>query len=137
MREKNGMVYMDYDEWIAHKRARTAFHQELCPVPALLKEGRGVSELSCTCPQHLPECIFPKGYGDCICGELRACEQRLTEGWCKAVCANSNYEAGLDAAREAVEALMGAPSDQDPTPLDFFIYEEVLPVIDALRREQR
>ena len=25
---------------------------------------------------HLPECTLPKGHGDCICGELRAAEQR-------------------------------------------------------------
>lgn len=67
-------------------------------------------------------CQFP-----CICRNLRACEQRLTEGWCKAVCANSNYEAGLDAARDAVEALH---SDRTPIRAGF---RRAIAAIDALR----
>ena len=43
------------------------------------------------------------------------------------------YQRGVKAARDAVAALMSPPSDKDPTPLDFAIYEEVLPAIDALR----
>ena len=45
--------------------------------------------------------------------------------------------AGVKAARDAVAALMSPPSDKDPTPLDFAIYEEVLPAIDALSEEGR
>jgi len=37
---------------------------------------------------HLPECTLPKGHGDCICGELRAAEQRVKSDFAK-------YGAGL------------------------------------------
>ena len=57
---------------------------------------------------HLPECTLPKGWGDCICGELRACEQRAYalgievgkhDGWL------AGRAAGVVAARDAVAAI--------------------------------
>lgn len=40
---------------------------------------------------------------------------------------------GVQAARDAVAALMGSPSDQATGRFDWVIYEEVLPAIDGLR----
>ena len=65
---------------------------------------------------HLPECpttTDPHGLDDgyacpceCQCEILRACEERLREGWCVSTCGNTHYTIGyeeaLDAAREAV-----------------------------------
>ena len=63
---------------------------------------------------HLPEC--PQAYAvpftldRCICPELRACERRvMREADVRAVkAAGLIYAAGLDAAREAVNAQMDA-----------------------------
>ena len=77
---------------------------------------------------HLPECLVPdfdKGLWICICNQLRACEQRVfalhpewtMTGLCKPDCSacrrltelitewEHGYEKGLDAAREAIEAI--------------------------------
>ena len=57
---------------------------------------------------HLPECTLPKGWGDCICAALRACEQRSYalgievgkhDGWI------AGHAAGVQAARDAVAAV--------------------------------
>lgn len=100
---------------------------------------------------HLPEC--PKhadryAMAGCICPSLRACEQRLTEGWCKAQCANSNFEAGLDAAREAVVSAVGdritdlltCNKDDDCHMKGLgaeLALDDALVAIDALREEQK
>ena len=57
---------------------------------------------------HLPECTLPKGHGDCICGELRAAEQRVTSDFAKYLrhmVDDDKFDAGVKAAREAVAAL--------------------------------
>lgn len=59
---------------------------------------------------HLPECLTTTYDAEvwCICDRLRACEERLREGWCISSCGNTHYtigyEEGLDAARDAVAA---------------------------------
>lgn len=54
---------------------------------------------------HLPECTLPKGFGDCICTELRAAEQRVrNDGLYLKPWRDSIYEAGVKAARDAVAA---------------------------------
>lgn len=53
---------------------------------------------------HLPECTLPKGHGDCICGELRAAEQRVTSDFAKYLrhmVDDYKFAAGVKAAREA------------------------------------
>ena len=81
---------------------------------------------------HLPECWLSEGKFDalCMCDRLRACEERLRQGWCVSSCGNTHYtigyEEGLDAAREAVAGL-------DSSDL---IYEaDALAAIDALREK--
>lgn len=57
---------------------------------------------------HLPECTLPKGHGDCICGELRAAEQRVTSDFAKYLrhmVDDDKFAAGVKAARDAVAAL--------------------------------
>lgn len=55
--------------------------------------------------EHLPECLAllndSTWDGGCICDALRACEERMLTTYL----ARDNFEAGLDAAREAVAAL--------------------------------
>lgn len=91
--------------------------------------------------EHLPECpttTDPHGLDDgyacpceCQCEILRACEERLREGWCVITCGNTHYtigyEEGLDAAREAV-AGVGVRKD---TSYDMRV--QALAAIDALR----
>lgn len=86
---------------------------------------------------------------ECICDELRACEQRVTErweelrGWGESFAYktgsdngfDAGYRAGLDAAREAVAAI------KDEHVGDEYKYERLalrvaLAAIDALRGEQ-
>ena len=70
---------------------------------------------------------------DCSAAVAAARQERLRELHqqpCK------HFDDGVKAAREAVAALMSPPSDKDPTPLDFAIYEEVLPAIDAKLKEK-
>jgi hypothetical protein len=71
---------------------------------------------------HLPECVLPKGWGDCICDELRACEQRVREDERGRKRAIQTYEYGyakgradaLTEAREAVAALFPYPDVPQP-----------------------
>ena len=88
--------------------------------------------------KHLPECPVaaarPGTFTSCICDRLRACEARVRESEaCLAVCADTNYMRGLDAAREAVVVLcwrkqyQGFVSTVDP--------HRVLAAIDALREK--
>ena len=58
---------------------------------------------------HLPECTLPKGHGDCICGELRAAEQRVTSDFAKYLrhmVDDDKFAAGVKAARDVVAAAM-------------------------------
>ena len=61
---------------------------------------------------HLPGCTLPKGHGDCICGELRAAEQRVTSDFAKYLrhmVDDDKFDAGVKAAREAVAAVACGP----------------------------
>lgn len=58
---------------------------------------------------HLPECTLPKGHGDCICGELRAAEQRVTSDFAKYLrhmVDDDKFAAGVKAAREQIVAYL-------------------------------
>ena len=85
---------------------------------------------------HLPECTLPKGWGDCICTELRACEQRV-ERRIDFMLAKANdygertgYIAGVRAARDAVAALLGW---QHGIAMTAITKADALDAIDALR----
>ena len=120
--------------------------------------------------EHLPEC-WAKHESDppawCICDELRACEQRVSEEQCSTCCTRAEkqyvvefnsgrrvgYEAALDAAREAVAALdayyaleecqgnpleKGDPEDPDPWQQGHLIErDDALAAIDALREKKQ
>lgn len=95
---------------------------------------------------HLPECwcsncTHPHVCGDCrdcMCDELRACEQRVLAGderWIKAsteanhrIAYRLGHDAALDAAREAVMQALGPMDCEDPDQ-----YLTALAAIDALR----
>ena len=80
-------------------------------------------------PHHL--CL---GDDPCICIHLAACEQRVRESEaCLALCADRNYQRGLDAAREAVKKL-AKDTWCDSAPC--WGAERFLAAIDALRGEQ-
>jgi len=92
---------------------------------------------------HLPECLTPMydAKAWCICNELRACEERLREGWCVSTCGNTHYtigyEEGLNAAREAVADARTWPA-RVPYPASSGFYaivikDDALAAIDALR----
>ena len=50
---------------------------------------------------HLPECTLPKGHGDCICGELRAAEQRVTSDFAKYLRHMEEWQAGYNKGHAA------------------------------------
>jgi hypothetical protein len=96
-------------------------------------------------PHHL--CL---GDDPCICIHLAACEQRVRESEaCLALCADRNYQRGLDAAREAVAAV----EDQWDAEIDYdrdYAFDpsggtrnpriwlrDALAAIDALRQEKK
>ena len=109
--------------------------------------------------EHLPECPVERmlrsgktvGSQTCICAALRACEQRVfafhpewtTTGMCKPDCAacrrltelinerQDGYKEGLDAAREAVAALLAYESPMGP----LIRTMAALAAIDALREK--
>lgn len=66
---------------------------------------------------HLPECYKENSTDSCICSELRACEQRVLHAALEAVINCDDYRSsanmllvdayreGLNAAREAIDAL--------------------------------
>ena len=90
---------------------------------------------------HLPECPVERmlrngktvGSQTCICSALRSCEARMRESEaCLAVCADSNYMRGLDAAREAVAALLAYDSPYGP----LIRTMAALAAIDALRENR-
>jgi hypothetical protein len=72
---------------------------------------------------HLPECppwvVITGNEADCICDRLRACETRVRESEaCLSVCADRNYQRGLDAVREALELLPVSLIDDRFDPAD-------------------
>ena len=78
--------------------------------------------------EHLPEC--PTAWmRDCICTELRLCEQRIREEWYEAQSEawEQGFHHALDAAREAVERVSTLFEPLGPA----------LAAIDALREEQK
>jgi hypothetical protein len=82
---------------------------------------------------HLPECWAtdpsdPPAW--CICDELRACEERMLTTYL----ARDNFEAGLDAAREAVEALRGWLGTDDSG--DGTVWLEKIVALAAIKGEQ-
>lgn len=89
---------------------------------------------------HLPECWCaarcPKYVGatcpcrDCICDELRACEQRVNDEWVRDYGGHRAFALGVQAAREAV-AGVGVRKD---TSNDMRV--QALAAIDALREEK-
>ena len=109
--------------------------------------------------EHLPECNYKKNpeRNACICERLRACEKRvfaihpewIMTGLCKPDCAacrrltelitewEYGYKQGLDAAREAVAALV--PSEfweglEGRPPQWWIVKAEALAAIDELRK---
>lgn len=87
------------------------YHGPECPV----RGRRGtINDSDCTCYQHLPECILPKGYGDCICEELRAYGERV-----------------LGTAREAIAAMVAI--DEGAASRDYLLgAKDALASIDGL-----
>ena len=79
---------------------------------------------------HLPECDYTGGYNEvCLCNRLRACEQRVLESEaCLALCADHNYQQGLDAAREAVASMVIETVGNSAATV-----QQALAAIDALR----
>ena len=79
--------------------------------------------------EHLPECETYRKEIDyvCICGLLRACEQRVREGWyeIQSETWEQGYKYALDAAQEAVERVSTLFEPLGPA----------LAAIDALRGE--
>ena len=89
---------------------------------------------------HLPECTLQKGWGDCICAALRACEQRSYalgievgkhDGWI------AGHAAGVAAARDAVAAWMDKRKGHDFRTCDdydhdCYLFRGALAAIDAL-----
>ena len=77
---------------------------------------------------HLPECVGDPRYpSSCICPALRACEARVLDTIRRDSWYEDGWNAALDAARDAVAALLGKtvpPSDG---------VTEALAAIDALR----
>ena len=92
--------------------------------------------------EHLPEC-WAKHESDppawCICDELRACEERVEESMDRAwnqtvqLAVAHTRTATLDAAREAVAALLAYDSPYGP----LIRTMAALAAIDALRGEKR
>jgi hypothetical protein len=80
--------------------------------------------------EHLPECNYEKNpeRNACICQRLRACEERMLTTYL----ARDNFEAGLDAAREAVAALQKGGMGQRAHEL----WRNALTAIDALREKK-
>ena len=102
-------------------------HLPECPVA----ERRGtVNDSDCTCYQHLPECILPTGYGDCICEELRAYGERVLTTIRRDSWYEDGWKAALDAAREAV--LTQHPRCVQPCEM-CAEWDDALAAIDALR----
>lgn len=86
---------------------------------------------------HLPECPDQHSShdGTCICDRLRACEARVREesgfGCCDALW-NKGYAAALEAARDAVAALIVQPR-WGTVNHGLVIKDDALAAIDALR----
>ncbi len=94
---------------------------------------------------HLDECpeVFIDCYGTlcdceyshfCICNALRACEERMLTTYL----ARDNFEAGLDAAREAVlgaKAIDVAAHRAFDEPAQFIWLNHALEAIDALKEK--
>ena len=86
---------------------------------------------------HLPECTLPKGHGDCICGELRAAEQRVTSDFAKYLrhmVDDDKFAAGVKAAREAVAALPWLHRWADGVVFRDIDRDAALAAIDALEK---
>ena len=84
---------------------------------------------------HLPECTLPKGHGDCICGELRAAEQRVTSDFAKYLrhmVDDDKFAAGVQAARDAVANVPVLLVDVRFNPDDASRYVGAVNVMDAL-----
>lgn len=84
---------------------------------------------------HLPECLmWDVRVCMCICLELRDCEERMLTTYL----ARNNFDAGLDAAREAVlgakaiDVAYGRGLDE---PAQFIWLNNALSAIDALRED--
>ena len=96
--------------------------------------------------EHLPECLHEwPDLPVCICDELRASEKRVADEIWGAIREGSQYksgfEGGLDAAREAVEAVhhwtdreIGL-SSADATDEKWIAKDLALNAIDALREK--
>ena len=85
--------------------------------------------------EHLPEC--PTAWmRDCICTELRLCEQRIREEWYEAQSEawEQGFHHALDAAREAVARTCGHTKHQGGRSC---AHDDALAAIDALREEQK
>lgn len=85
-------------------------------------------------PHHL--CL---GDDPCICIHLAACEQRVRESEaCLALCADRNYQRGLDAAREAVAAAYDDEryGHKDDWGVPVVYKDLMLAAIDALRGDR-
>lgn len=106
---------------------------------------------------HLPECIYTPERFDpeqnivwdgkpCICDRLRACEQRVREDMALQYLVSDReqqeqeeraFAAGVEAARDAVDAVPPIDQRVDDNGLISLVYEkgEILAAIDALRSE--
>ena len=90
------------------------------------------------CPSYYVDCLGTICDCDymhiCMCRELRACEERMLTTYL----ARDNFEAGLDAAREAVlgaKAVDVASGRGLDEPAQFVWLNNALSAIDALRKE--
>lgn len=96
---------------------------------------------------HLPECLVPdfeRGFWICICKNLRKCEDRVREDERSnnftpddhADAITEAFQRGLDAAREAVEAMdiHGCLPHRGPIGCNC-IGPQVIAAIDALRKD--
>lgn len=88
--------------------------------------------------KHLPECDPIPYERPCICDRLRQCEQRVADEIWGALREGSQYKSGfegaLDAAREAVNALIGW---QHGIAMTAITKADATAAIDALREEKK
>ena len=98
---------------------------------------------------HLPECWIvsqSNPLNGCICTELRACEQRVrmedddyayVAAQAEADGRRHGWAAGLDAAREALDALPTEQTVKEGVSEFWVEINHALAAIDALREEQK
>ena len=79
--------------------------------------------------EHLPECDPIPYERPCICERLRACEERVENRIIHGGLDASRFNAGLDAAREAVLAVVRKYNIAEDAP----VIVEFLAAFDALR----